>query len=381
MAVQTLAQFKSATRLQAKGLRIGKLRDIRSKSIKPIDHALAAFDQVRNRYDLGIKSEKLQALLGQCAAWLKSKQVKVSSNSALRRNAILTLAQQTFDELKTMQRARGVDFYNLNKSITTGNRVNYQKKGLSAGYSNERQMYLNNNKVAHPVAAGFVHSGMDNLPLTGFGRNFGQQDRAQVALDKSFSALTPYDFELIANAYADSMNTGNPEVVHFSNKEERSGKLMVVYPGYNQDFEDISGQSFDTTMIGGMDPHAGYMYAMDEYGTLFASEPQGLSKNGAYWNHSSFNAGKDVICAGIIKIQNGALRYIDNASGHYKPDRQNLFELLSIFQAEGINLVGVNIGILEPSHLPKILHLHSLTALNFLANANLMDPNPQQIPG
>src|SRR5271165_5833406 len=100
MAVQTLAQFKTATRLQAKGLRIGKLRDIRSKSIKPIDHALGAFDQVRNSHNLGVKSQSLQNVLGQCAHWLKSKQIKVSSNSALRRNAILTLAQQAFDELK-----------------------------------------------------------------------------------------------------------------------------------------------------------------------------------------------------------------------------------------------------------------------------------------
>jgi hypothetical protein len=381
MAVQTLAQFKSATRLQAKGLRIGKLRDIRSKSIKPIDRALAAFDQVRNSYNLGVKSDALQTLLGQCAHWLKSKQIKVSSNSALRRNAILQLAQQTFDELKTMQRARGVDFYNLNKAITTGNQQNYQRKGLSAGYSNERQTYLANNKSAHPVAAGFVHAGMANLPHTGFGRNFGDQDRAQVALNKSFSALTPFDFELIASAYADSMNTGAADVVHFSDKSERSAHLMVVYPGYNNDFEDINGQPYDTVMLGGMNPHAGHMYAMDEYGTLFASEPQGLAKGTTYWNHSSFNAGKDVVCAGMIRITNGALQYVDNASGHYKPGRQHLFELLSIFQAEGISLNGVSVGILEPSAVPNTLNLHTVTALNFLANVNVVDPNPQQVPG
>jgi hypothetical protein len=381
MAVQTLAQFKSATRLQAKGLRIGKLRDIRSKSIKPIDNALAAFDQVRNSYNLGIKSEALQTLLGQCAHWLKVKQTKVSSNSALRRNAILQLAQQTFDELKTMQRARGVDFYNLNKSITTGNQVNYQKKSLSGGYINERKLYLANNKTANPIAAGFVHAGQQNIPDVGYGRSFTERDQADAILNKSFSTLTDRDYLLLARAYASSMQNQQAEVVHFSNKEERSGKLMVVYPGYNNDFEDINGQPFDTIMQGLFAPDAGYMYAMDEYGTLFASPPDGLAKRGAYWNHSSFNAGKDVVCAGMIRIHNGVLQSIDNNSGHYKPSRQHLFELLSIFQAEGINLNGVTIAILEPSHLPNTTALHTLTALNFLANINLVDPNPQQIPG
>ena len=36
-------------------------------------------------------------------------------------------------------------------------------------------------------------------------------------------------------------------------------------------------------------------------------------------NHSSLNAGGDVISAGEIEFQAGQITYIDNASGHYKP--------------------------------------------------------------
>ena len=67
MPVQTLAQFKTATRLEAKGLRMGKFRNVRGKNIETIDTCLSAYESVRYGYNLGQQSQTLSALLAQCA--------------------------------------------------------------------------------------------------------------------------------------------------------------------------------------------------------------------------------------------------------------------------------------------------------------------------
>ena len=41
-------------------------------------------------------------------------------------------------------------------------------------------------------------------------------------------------------------------------------------------------------------------------------------------NHSSLNAGNDVISAGEIEFLNGRITYISNESGHYKPSARDL---------------------------------------------------------
>jgi hypothetical protein len=220
---------------------------------------------------------------------------------------------------------------------------------------------------------------MRNIHALGITNNYANNQKLQRALNKSFGELTPNDYNLIADAYSDSLLSQN-RGVHFSDKSERSAQLMIVYPGYNADFENINGAPFDTIMHGLFNPDAGYMYAMDSYGTLFASSPDGLAMGNDFWNHSSFNAGKDVVCAGMIRIHNGVLQSVDNNSGHYKPTRDNLFELLTIFQSEGIPLNAVTIEIREPSHTPNSIDVHNLTATNFLANINAADPNVQVIP-
>ena len=122
------------------------------------------------------------------------------------------------------------------------------------------------------------------------------------------------------------------------------------------------------------------MYAMDEYGTLFASPAAGLARRGQYWNHSSFNAGKDVICAGMIKIHGGVLQYVDNNSGHYKPTRQHLHAMMTIIANEGINLAGTTVLVRQPAAVANMIEEHTLNAVNFVANVGLADPNRQLVP-
>jgi len=374
MAVPTYAVFKTQTRLAAKGLRQGALRDVRGENIKLVDNALKAYDSVRNDNSVSKKYNALTNLLCECAKWLKLKRAKNGGSIVARRTAITTCATEAFNEMRAIQRYAAVDFYNLNKALATGNQPpNYQTKALAPGYHNERAVYISSNKQSPPAAA-FVHEAQQELPNVGIPNSF--QAEANVALTKNFDALTEQDYNVLAKAYG----TAGVQKVHYSKKLERVAHHMVIYQGDHFDFEKIDSHAFDTRS----DATGLFMYAMDEYGTLFASNTHGHGHGGeklkqkgeTYWNHSSFTAGKEVICAGNIKIHNGVLQYVDNASGHYKPTRDHLHNLLAIFAGEGIDLTTVTTLVRERVNAQTI-EIHTLNAAQFLANANLRDPDVQ----
>ena len=366
MPVQTLAQFKTATRLEAKGLRRGKLRDVRGKNIDTIDNCLQAYDGVRYGSNRGLQCQALSALLSACATWLRLKKDKGGPSVDGRRAVILQLANDVFTQLRTIQRASSVDFFNLNKALATGGQMNYGTKSLSGGYIHERNTYVSGGKQQHPTAAGPLKDTHKNLGQLGLPREYNNAE-GQALQNREWGHLTQADFELLVKI--DSAGAGQSPTVYFADKATRCANLMVVYQGYNHDFEEYQGRAYDT-----QGDANGYMYAMDEYGTLFASPAAGLATGRQYWNHSSFNAGKDVICAGMLKVHAGTLVYVDNNSGHYKPTRQHFHGMLTIISNEGINLVGVTALVREPSMAKGYIDEHTLDAAQFVANANLTDP-------
>ncbi len=85
------------------------------------------------------------------------------------------------------------------------------------------------------------------------------------------------------------------------------------------------------------------MWSMDRYGNLFVKDSQGLNGKG-YFNHSSFNAGNEVICAGMIVFNaNGVLVHIDNGSGHYQPPKSALHAACVRLQSEGADFSNVRV--------------------------------------
>jgi hypothetical protein len=72
-------------------------------------------------------------------------------------------------------------------------------------------------------------------------------------------------------------------------------------------------QPFDTTRYSGKSPGKA-AYIMDSKGNIYVGEHK---KN--IIHHSSFNAGARVIAAGMLRVENGKITYIDHKSGHYAP--------------------------------------------------------------
>ena len=77
-------------------------------------------------------------------------------------------------------------------------------------------------------------------------------------------------------------------------------------------------------------------YVMDLHGKIYAAE-HGAGEDQVFY-HSSYLAGKDVLCGGRIFVQNGILFGIDNASGHYKPSTENLRNAVRELKRQGVRL-------------------------------------------
>jgi len=79
----------------------------------------------------------------------------------------------------------------------------------------------------------------------------------------------------------------------------------------------------------------------------FYLKPSGdIGASGGAFHHSSFLAGKPVVCGGGIKIRNGDLVEIDNGSGHYRPGMADLLTAVrDICRELGVSLQRVEVGV------------------------------------
>ena len=79
---------------------------------------------------------------------------------------------------------------------------------------------------------------------------------------------------------------------------------------------------------------------MDRYSNLFTydiGDLEGQGQKPPAVNHSSMNAGRAVLCAGMIKVENGQVTLLTNSSGHYKPNKQHFSQAVAILRDEGLD--------------------------------------------
>lgn len=91
------------------------------------------------------------------------------------------------------------------------------------------------------------------------------------------------------------------------------------------------GRPIDSSRSYGTEIHTGeVIFVAGTDGSIFTSDPEGYVDN--VFHHSSFLKGKPVICAGTLRFKKGQLVEITTASGHYKPDNQNLLNFLDLLK-------------------------------------------------
>jgi hypothetical protein len=291
-ALWTMQQFRQAT--GSTGL-FGKGRGL----LAIIDVHLAAWN---GGNCVGHRKKNLTRILRACHQWLQAKQGKTTALAVQRANAVNTLAQQAFARLQ-------YEHFETHKRT----QPNHPLRSLQGGYAHERATYVQSNKTM-AYSGSTVSALIHNAPSIG------------LVNPPAFNNMTTQEFMQLINTYAGDQML-EPEV-HFFTKQERIERLVVVMHGR---LYTGPQQRLDT---GGQD----WAFVMDGYGNLYTTDHQMEQQqlpNGQRFNHSTLNAGKDVVCAGILQAANGRLTYLDNASGHYKPTRANVVEMLTTLQADG----------------------------------------------
>jgi len=137
--------------------------------------------------------------------------------------------------------------------------------------------------------------------------------------------------------WADSSLQGE---FNYLNSGQRLQYLLMV-KNNGQIFRYKDNAVFDTGTTWGDKPLSA-AYAMDTDERLFSiGDAKGVGVN---WNHSSMLSGHAVICAGEISVTQGRLMKIDNNSGHYKPDSQNLADCVRALGDAGVDLQSFAVG-------------------------------------
>lgn len=287
----TKDKFKHDTRVMGK-----------RKSIRLIDIALEAWEA-----DHGLENSTW--VYKECRHWLKAKEGKNSSGAVKRRGEIFTLLAGAIQWIAYNDPELGVAFEAFHRrkaGLPDGHADAHSMPGV---YQHERSTYMASGKE-HAMSATEIASEY-LMPA-------GRLDALGVA--DTFSKLTEEEYISAAGAL------GNVDVIYLRKMSRL--RFMLMQNQYHM-LCSIDMQLFTT------DQRDGWPFAMDRYGNLFCADNR---DHGGQFNHSSFNAGREVICAGNMKINNGQLIMIDNNSGHYQPPLQQLENAIINLRDEQVDL-------------------------------------------
>lgn len=369
MGIFNPSVFKTNTACTTNEKSFGKtLITGRGPLISLVDTALKNWDALILRGSGEEKVKALRQIVKVCAYWLQVKNA-AAGHSALRtkrtthiRNLLnaAIAALGNFDpgeaafagrkaqaientvvvptEIKKTRLTRHV------KSISGMSNPN--TKSLDAGYQHERTHYEKHGKKTQETitpGASFAHQ---NLPM------FDQMDWDNLGYDQFSQLIQGID----KNGYTSYLPKGERLQYLILDAGANNLRRPGSQGNYNTSHNDL--------------PHnRGDMWAMDRYGNLFVKDDALIADVG-HFNHSSFNAGKEVMCAGMLVINNGVLVSIDNNSGHYKPDANYLREALAFLQAEYHVIVAANairVGVVTNNGMQ---HYDGNSVLNGAAPAN-----------
>jgi hypothetical protein len=338
--IWTQTTFQAQTDPKAVRKRLAEIDDLLRDWV-PLKTAVAATSREE-------RVKCLQKLAGACMRYLEEKEAKkqkkdtaffgkpsarllnrIDKVKILMGQVFLRLAYERYEYQKN---AAG----SVHKNLTAARQ---QLSGLKGSYQHERTDFqtvkardglAGTTTAINPVGASFVHKVLDQKDNL----SEGAPPTIVALLNKSFDTLTYAEFETLNRHFVGNLNImGATPNVHFARKEERLRHMMLV--PLDGVLRTITGDICNMGWAG---------YALDSYGNLLVSkanaEWQG-GPGGAQFNHSTLAAGRDVICAGEMRIAKGLIKYISNESGHYQPTASQLANAILVLQEEyGLPILG-----------------------------------------
>jgi hypothetical protein len=373
MAIPTPAQFKIAT--APPKTNIG-LFSISTKSyggnLVKVLAALEAYDDNKASLQLAIREALLYNLWKQCNKWLTLKMAKEGGAKAPSTLYVTRKAEVTLLKNEAIAELAAISPRASQALLTHQMRKNFlgahdNLKSLGTGYDIEREIYLAGNKSTGAVLSGTIlHGQLDNRPNMSAK---GQKKFKNIMGKKTFDTMTMAQAQKLEKVFEGAHETQ----VSYLNKIARLKYL--VSPDVIGLLRDLSDTLISMTLTGMDNNYYLCPYVMDKYGNLFiynkANAASGVAvvtntggnnfqfaNNNYVWNHSSFLAGADVLCAGCLHIgysvatgaaAPGVLTSIDNSSGHYKPTRDHLRRCLLQLEVDGIDIDNVRVGVMGPT--------------------------------
>lgn len=296
-------------------------------SLSGIDASLKSWHARPNKDNHAHNIPLLHRILAESAGWLHQKAGKIAANSnntMKRKRVVDELADQVMLRLKW-------EIFQKNKA------GNYQAlpnrpaaRSLRPGHTNEKGYYdARKDRNPRGFSPNFGGGSMVDANMQAAGMMGGVPADAPPMVRQvfqqgtAFANLTSAQYEALAEYFLTN-NMSMQQPVHYARKAERINQnMLIVVSGRLQkqrgtNYTSANGGDFD-------------MWAMDRYGNFMttAANAQLMVGNDPYqFNHSSLNAGNDVICAGKVRINDGIITHLDNESGHYQPTKQNLHDAL-----------------------------------------------------
>jgi hypothetical protein len=323
----------------------------RDSHLRLIDMTLERFDKVKTSVMKNEQIARAIKVCGMCDHWLRVKAGKQTKTAAMRRTEVETLGRQCWNFAQFV-------VFEKRKAQSPGGKGNL--RSLQPGYTAERTLYVASGKTQNPISGSYMHEAVSD-------------PNAQAIIgNKTFSQLTDQDYVALDNAFQGSLDLPDPmdpgslaktqvkRAVLFLNKEERTKRLLLILNG-------LLGEGFDKPFHCGNFDRA---FVIDQYGNLYASNE--IFDKSSNFNHSTFNAGKDVICAGTLQATQGKLRKIQNNSGHYKPSRTDLHNAVVLLVSEGLDFSSakVIVGEPDPTRPGKMIEHDYDNAQVFINNRN-----------
>ena len=288
---------------------------LKRDSLAGIDRQLDLFHSHSGKSDTyDIHIFYLVTILNEIQAYRVAKAHKIlapTANFTKRNNEVNALEASVFLRIRFEQ-------FEKKKAAALANGF-YNYVPLGPGYANERTIFQSSkglltpkDKAINPQGGSFVHQSHSTpIPLLQTA-GMNVTPSMQAILQKNFDTLTVDEYKRLWKALpkGDQSVSGHNPNVHFARKEERVREHLI--------YAD-AGLYYKThgTAYGN---NAFHMYAMDKYGNLMVARSTHVVPGGQY-NHSSLNAGNDVICAGETRINQGRITLLNNNSGHYAPSK------------------------------------------------------------
>lgn len=312
LGVMDYATFLNRTKPTISSFGIVSVLKSRGSNMHEIDVALQAWERACAKPDHDIKLQCLLGLQLACSRWLQRKRGKASNLCNFRRPAVQEVNVQARNAVQFLER----------KGADKGNPT----KALHGKYALERQHYEALHKQSNPRSASAI--GAEGLRTA------------------TINDFLTYDGD----------DAGR---VQYHNRASRMAMLAYLEGGRFYHGNNLLSSTIGPLWGGRLEC---YVYAVDRHGNMFAREIIGQQLEG-YFNHSSFCAGRQVLCAGTVAFWEGRLKYISNKSGHYQPTPENLQNYLVMLGQEGVDLAEVAV---DAQSGPDTFH--KCRATTFVAN-------------